>query len=359
MKHLWALVAVLVGCAAAPPEARYTVESAETADGTATKLVILRDEIGGFEAAIAPSKGGELSGLRVRHGGEWIETLQLARDYSPREGFAGKGPILWPATGRNFPADLVERQEAGDVFNAGAYEYGGVRRNMPIHGFARDMPWTVGEIRAEEDEASVSLSLSDSPETRALYPFGFVFAVEYVVRGGALEMLHIVRAADDNAEPMFFSIGNHITFLTPLIEGSDPDAMVLRSPSSMELLKTSYGIPTGESRSLSYADGFALGEYPPLTATSLTGYPPDQDPWIEYIDPAGLTMRISHRASQIPDPPVILFNVWGDVRAGFFSPEPWVGLQNSLVQRQGLIYLDPGTQFTWDVRVSHSATDPS
>ena len=50
---------------------------------------------------------------------------------------------------------------------------------------------------------------------------------------------------------------------------------------------------------------------------------------------------------------MILFNVWGDVRDGFFSPEPWVGLQNSLVQRQGLVYLDPGDDFLWDVRVSY------
>ena len=32
-----------------------------------------------------------------------------------------------------------------------------------------------------------------------------------------------------------------------------------------------------------------------------------------------------------PDQPVILYNVWGDAAGGFFSPEPWIGLQNSLV----------------------------
>ena len=129
--------------------------------------------------------------------------------------------------------------------------------------------------------------------------------------------------------------------------------MVLSSPSSIAILKTDYGIPTGETQPLSYADGISLGDYPPLTATSLTGYPAGQDPYIEYRDPAGLTLRISHNASEIPDPPVILFNVWGDVRNGFFSPEPWVGLQNSLVQRQGLIYLDPGEDFRWTVRVTY------
>ena len=203
------------------------------------------------------------------------------------------------------------------------------------------------------DMVRALLTLRDGPETREMYPFGFRCTVEYAIVEGVLEIRYVVTSSRTNSEPMFFSIGNHITFLAPLVEGSDPAAMVLASPSTTEILKTEYGIPTGETRPLSYADGFLLGEYPPMIATSLTGYPEGEDPFVEYRDPAGLTLRISHRPSQMPDPPVILFNVWGDVRSGFFSPEPWVGLQNSLVQRQGLIYLDPGAEFRWTVAVSH------
>ena len=86
-------------------------------------------------------------------------------------------------------------------------------------------------------------------------------------------MRYVVGAAEDNREAMFFSIGNHITFLAPLVNGSDPLEMVLASPSSVEILKTEYGIPTGETRPLSFAEGVALGEYPPMGATSLAGYP--------------------------------------------------------------------------------------
>ncbi len=35
----------------------------------------------------------------------------------------------------------------------------------------------------------------------------------------------------------------------------------------------------------------------------------------------------------------VLYNIWGEVPSGFFSPEPWVDLQNSLVLNQGLIRL--------------------
>ncbi len=51
------------------------------------------------------------------------------------------------------------------------------------------------------------------------------------------------------------------------------------------------------------------------------------------------------------EPPVVLFNLWGDPEAGSFSPEPWVGLQNSLNLQQGLVRLSPGRSWTWTVRI--------
>ncbi len=349
-----AAVSVLcfMGCLGTTPEAGYLVEQATSIDASATELIVLRDVAGGIEAAVAPAKGGELSGLRVLYKGNWLETLQLARDYAPREGFMGKGPFLWPATGRNFPEDLAERRRKGEIFHNGAYEHGGVRRDMPIHGFARDLPWQVEQSSADDHSARALLSLVDGPQTQQWYPFGFRCTVEYIVSEGTLEMRYVIRADAENTEPMFFSIGNHITFLAPLVNGSDPAEIVLQSPSSIEILKTDYGTPTGETQPLSYAEGIVLGEYEPLTATSLSGYPEGEDPYALYKDPDGLTMRISHNASKLPEGDLILFNVWGDVRNGFFSPEPWVGLQNSLVLRKGLVYLEPEEEFFWIVQVS-------
>ena len=353
MRTAWVGFLLFAGCGQDLPPLPYAVEFETSKDAAAVELIILRDEAGGLEAAVAPGRGGELSGLRILHEGVWIETLHHARDYTPREGFAGKGPFLWPATGRNFPLDMQQRRQAGEVFDDGAYEHAGVRRSMPIHGFARDLPWTVVETSATRESARALLTLADSPATHELYPFGFECSVEYLVSGGQLALRYVVRASPGNSEPMFFSLGNHITFVAPLLEGSDPSAMTLTSPAALELLKTDHGIPTGQTRPASFASGMRLGEYPPLRATSLGGYPEGMDPRIEYRDPGGLAIRISHHADWIPQHPVVLFNLWGDVRNGFFSPEPWVGLQNSLVQRQGLVFVDPGEEFAWTVRIAH------
>lgn len=356
LRTVWIGALLSAACSREPPEPpRFVVERAASVDASAVPLLVLRDERAGIEAAVAPSKGGELSGLAVRCNGSWVETLYRARDYSPVDGFRGKGPWLWPATGRNFPPDLEARRRDGERFDNGAWEHGGARRPMPIHGFAQNAAWSIVEgPLADGGGARVVLGFEDDERTLEWYPFGFRAAVEYVLTGGRLEMRYGVAADEANREPMFFSIGNHIAFAAPLLAGGDPAKMELTTPSSVELLKTDYGIPTGETQPRSYAGGVELGELPPLKPISLAGYPPGEAPWIEYRDPAGLTVRMEHSASQTPDAPVVLFNLWGDPRAGFYSPEPWVGLQNSLVSRKGLIYLEPGEEFDWTVIVSFS-----
>ena len=349
------VLAFLVLSSCGPLE-RYELDAAQAAGDEPIELVILRDTEAGVEAAIAPSQGGELSSLRVRFGGEWAETLYLARDYAPRDDWTGKAPLLWPATGRNFPRDLEERRQAGEVFNDGAWEWNGQRYPMPIHGFARDLPWEMQSAEAAAEGARAQLSLEDTPATREMYPFGFRITADYTLAEGVLKIRYKVTADAENEDPMPFSIGNHITFVVPLVSGGDSGSVVLITPSEEEILKTGYGIPTGETRPRSHADGIELADFERRAAVSLTGY--SGEPYIELRDPAGLTIRMSHTASEIPDRPIILYNLWGDAQDGFFSPEPWVGLQNSLVMRKGLIHLEPGEQFDWTIRIEISPAQP-
>src|SRR6185503_2890526 len=96
------------------------------------QLIVLQDNDGGLEASICPSQGGELSSLRLRRKGKWVELLYRAADYSPSEGWRGKAPLLWPATGRS----LHPPQGAGYLWKDRFYP-------MADHGFIRDLPWRV------------------------------------------------------------------------------------------------------------------------------------------------------------------------------------------------------------------------
>ncbi len=313
---------IVAGCAERRP-------AVEPAGGFLT----LSDPEAGIEAVIAPAHGGEISSLKVRLKGQWVETLYLANDYAPRKGWTGKAPLLWPATGGT----------------RGGYELGGERRQMPSHGFARGLEWTVMD-QGKGAEAWVGLRLQDSPATREHYPFGFVIDVEHAVADGVVSSLYRVRAEEANDSPMPFSIGNHITFVTPLVEGSDWREMVFRTPSAQMFLKQEGGFPSGEMEPRSYADGIRLEEWPVKVPVSLTGYA--AKPWMELEDPGGLKIRMSHSASKKPDGEYIQFNVWGDPSAGYFSPEPWMGMQNSLNLKKGLIWLEPGEEMMWRIEIN-------
>lgn len=269
-----------------------------------------------LQATVCPERGGELCSLKVQHKGAWVETL-----YSAEEGWTGRAPWLWPATGKGDP--------------------------LPSHGFVRDKEWTV--LDRGKDFAAVGFF--DTPATRAKYPYGFALRAEYRVAGKDLTIHFRVKAAEANSGPMPFAAGNHITFRTPLVAGTPPDGLTLVSPSTFEYLKLNNS-PTGEKTARSLSNGVLLRNFDARTAISLGGYA--GDPFMELKDPGGLTVRISQSATTVPAEPVVRFNMWGDPSKGYFCPEPWVGLQNAHHLGKGLVRLEPGKEWEWIIIISYS-----
>lgn len=295
-----------------------------------------------LRAVTVPDHGGEIGSLAVLHQGRWIELLYRAMDYAARTGWTGKAPFLFPATGRNFPKDVTPNEEA----RGSSYDWKGKRLPMPIHGFARDLPWKV----VTHSKTRARLSLTDSEATRRSYPFGFQATVDYAIKDSSLVFDYTITASRQNSEPMRFAAGNHITFRTPLVPGSDPLKMTFESPSTVEYLKAAGGLPTGEKRNRSFASATALSEIPANAAISLGGY--ENDPHMVLRDPAGITIRMKQTSDSVPADPVIRFNVWGDARNGYFSPEPWVGLQNSFNLDKGMVRLEPGQSWKWRIELT-------
>jgi galactose mutarotase-like enzyme len=322
----WHVAIVLTLAAVCPAAPRY---HSEQRDG----LVVLRDDQAGVEATISPKHGGELCGLKYRVDGAWVELLYRACDYSKAAGWRGKAPLLWPATGAT----------------AGKYRAGGKEYEMPFHGFVQGMPWKVDVTKADSREARALLSLGDTEETRKSYPFSWRLTVEYRLQEGRLHLFYKAGSSVENRGTMFFSIGNHITFRTPFLPGSDGGKVTMETPGTVLLKKNAQNLPTGETQPSPYQGRVELSKVEPGRAQSLGGY--KGDPTLVLMDPKGLRVRMKHSASRLPSQPLVQFNLWGDAKAGYFSPEPWVGGQNSFHTKMGLVELKPGELWEWTIEI--------
>lgn len=105
--------------------------------------------------------------------------------------WAGQAPILFPIVGR-----LIDDK----------YSLDGTEYEMPKHGFARKMPWSF----VDADGNSMSFRLSDTADTRRIYPFEFDLTVTYTLTDDTIIVSHDIKNNTDKT--MYFSIGAHPAF---------------------------------------------------------------------------------------------------------------------------------------------------
>lgn len=313
----------------------------------------LRVPGGELQAHIAPTHGADLAGLEVFRAGRWSELLYRGMDYRRTDGWTGKAPILWPAVGRNYPgagAPPASTGRLGWVLRGRVYP-------LPLHGFARDQAWRVVRRGACAGSVYLALTLRDNDRTRSMYPFGFKLTTEYRLWRDTLYIRQAVHAGSSNAEPMPFSIGNHITLRIPLLPGEDPLQTTISTPATEQVFTDGAGRPTGRVAPVSYANPRLLSSFEPLTPVSLSGYPAGRE-WVRLQDPSGFAVTVAHSEDRRPAGTPVLFNLWGDPAHGYFAPEPWVGKQNSLATGDGVIALRPGDRYRWTIAV-RVGTEPT
>ncbi len=106
-----------------------------------------------------------------------------------------QAPLVFPVCGR---------------FQDGKYDCDGKTYEIGCHGFARD---TRFEMISHTDTA-LCLRLSDSEETRAMYPFPFVLDLWYILEGDKLTTRFDVKNPGDKILPV--ALGGHPGFNVPL-----------------------------------------------------------------------------------------------------------------------------------------------
>ena len=141
--------------------------------------------------------GAELVGLK---------DIECGREYMWQKDpkfWAKCSPILFPFVG---------------ALKDNRYFYEGTEYKIETkHGFARDYEFEI----SYQDEKSVEFLFQSNEVTKKIYPFDFKLYLKYVLEGKLLRMEYRVENLSD--KKMYFSLGAHPAFATPLENGDYSD----------------------------------------------------------------------------------------------------------------------------------------
>lgn len=101
--------------------------------------------------------------------------------------------------------------------NGGVYRFEGKTYPMTPHGFARDVPFVLSKLT----DTYLRFALSDTDETRKVYPFPFLFEITYTITGSTLTQTW--RVTNTGKSMMYFSLGAHPGFVCPVQGGKLTD----------------------------------------------------------------------------------------------------------------------------------------
>ncbi|MDQ6904278.1 MAG: aldose 1-epimerase family protein, partial [Bacteroidota bacterium] len=140
-------------------------------------------------SVIINEKGAELQSIQL-NGLEYL--WQADAKY-----WAKHSPVLFPIIG--------ELKDGKYIFDNKEYQ-------LSRHGFARDKIFTAEKIPGE----AVTFSLQSDEQTLSVYPFKFLFSLQYKIKNSGLSCTYIIKNIDD--KEMYFSVGAHPAFRVPLNE---------------------------------------------------------------------------------------------------------------------------------------------
>ena len=137
------------------------------------------------QVQFSPARGAIVTSLKV----DGNEMLYLDTDTfrDPEKNVRGGIPVLFPICG--------PQAEHPDL------------PTMKQHGFARNLPWQV----REQSPSRAVLVLSDSTETRALYPHPFQYTLTYIAQERGLRIEQ--QVTNLGSDPMPLQYGFHPYFL--------------------------------------------------------------------------------------------------------------------------------------------------
>lgn len=242
-------------------------------------------------------------------------------------------PILFPLLG---PLTSQQLRHNGQTYT------------MPPHGFAQSRTFEI----VEQSESHCLLEITDTAETREMYPFSFRFQVSYTIEGQSLRNSLTVSNTGDETLPC--DVGFHPGFQWPL----DP-----------ELSKDDYQITFDQPEPADIRRGiddpiFLYGDHQP-TPVEGNILPlreelfHDQAIVFDRLNSRGLRYHSSDGSGlriEFPDSPHMA--LWMRPGGSYVAIEPWQGLpvehgwDDEYLTKQGTALIPAGETQSWDLYIS-------
>lgn len=283
-----------------------------------TKMIIIESDV--LRVAINKT-GAELTEIQSK-----ITGKDYLWDANPAI-WASHAPVLFPTIG---------------ALKNNTYFYEGKSYHLPKHGFIRNN--TAVELHTQESN-SVTLRLSTSETTLAVYPFEFKFLITYLLEGNKLIVQHEV--SNPGATPLLFSLGAHPGFNCPLNEGESYEDYFLEFEHK----------ETAGTWELA-ADGLVSNTIVPVldntTILPLHSHLFDKDALIfkNLISrKVSLKSQKSDQSITVDYPDFNYLGIWAKPGAPFVCIEPWLGIADNidsnqdLASKEGILTLEAGKSF--------------
>lgn len=237
-----------------------------------------------------------------------------------------KSPVLFPIVGG---------------LKNNTYTFNGNDYKLNRHGFARDQHFHL----KKKNKDAVSLYLESNEQTKAVYPFDFIFIITYSLFRSQLKISFSVE--NKGISQMYFSVGAHPAFAVPLnknltyqdyflqfnqTENTDQwplSAEGLLETASIPFINNEEKLPL--TKTLFYKDAIVLKHLASDSISILS-------------DQSTNGVKVSFEGFPF-------MGIWAAKDADFVCIEPWCGIADSvnatgrLEDKEGIITLEPGQLF--------------
>ncbi|WP_321787517.1 aldose epimerase [Paraburkholderia sp. J94] len=289
---------------------------------------------GGSLLRVAPQAGGRLLSWH-RHGEPIIHWPDDA-DWRQPALVRGGNPLLFPFIARHRVDGVIGRWRDAQ----------GVVREVPLHGFARDLPFAA-QVDAAGD--GVRMTLTDSEATHAGYPFPFRFEAAYrLVDDATLEVeLTTTNTAIEGAallpSLLPYYAGHHFYFALPHAQRGSASLTLPRNVYRHQLADGTTTAPTPGATRYRFDDPQIVDRFHCLDGE------PERTVRIEMPTLRRAIDIDLRRPGSVPWYAVTSWTLAPD--SDFYCVEPWLGLPDAIHSGLGLRRLAPGQSETATLRL--------